>query len=236
MTAYDDILNNSSIPKMKEYRQALVSEQSRGNLVSGNLPAVMDALVKISTENAPENTTKEISKIFINSGRASDPGFVFNTQGTERVLRTVEAGGKIKFFDDFIDLFAFSKSELSESWKRSESVVKKRCIARNIEDLVKKTEINYRTHGDRLHYLVVGRIIVKKVDELKSYPLFLFSCSDLSRRNLSAEIESTGFLNFWLDKNILEDEVSRKIKGFEVSVDDNFSSVINDISQLVTSI
>lgn len=235
MTAYNDLRSNSSAEKLKEYRQSLVSGQSRGNLIGGNLPSAMDVMIKAETVNA-DDSVKEIAKLFIKSGRSNDPGFVFDRNGTERVLRTIEAGGKIKFFDDFLNLYAFSKEETSNLWRDSTDTIKKRSIARNIEDLVKKTEVNYRTHGDRLHYLVVGRVVVKQSGETKNYPLFLFSCTDLNRRNLSAEVESTGFLNFWLDKNILEDEVSRKIKGFEISVDDSFASKINDIAQLISTI
>lgn len=237
MSAYNDFLTKSSIHKFKEHRQALVSERSRGNLLSGNLADAMDASSKTSNSSLFDaNQNLDIDKIFLKKGKADDWGFIFDIRGTEKALKTLTGGGTLKLYEDFVENFRFKDSVKREQWMGSSEAAKKKAMAANINQMIKKTEINYRTHGDRLHYFTVGKITISKKDELLRYPLFLFSCINTDRRNLRVEVETSGFLNFWLDKSILEDEISKKIKGFEVTLDESFPALLNDIAQKLASI
>jgi len=90
--------------------------------------------------------------------------------------------------------------------------------------MIRETNSNYRIYGDRLHYFTVGKItIFKKEDikETKNYPLFLFACSDVDEKKQRIEIETKGFINFWLDKNIFDNEISNKIKGYFTNINEN---------------
>jgi|GEM_PF-1706284 len=237
MPAYNDFLSKSSLDKFKEHRQALVSERSRGNLLSGNLAEAMDVASKASNAVVlDDDQSLDIDKIFLKKGKADDWGFIFDIHGTEKALKTLTSGGLLKLYDDFVSDFRFKDATKRDQWANTAELAKKRAMTANINQMIKKTEVNYRTHGDRLHYFTVGRITVTKKDEILRYPLFLFSCINTDKRNLSVEVETSGFLNFWLDKSILEDEISKKIKGFEVTLDESFPSLLNDIAQKLSSI
>ena len=237
MSAYNDFLSKSSIHKFKEHRQALVSERSRGNLLSGNLAEAMDVATKLANASLFDNNqTADIDKIFLKKGKADDWGFIFDIHGTEKALRNLTSGGRLKLYEDFAQHFRFRDITKREQWLATSEPAKKKAMAANINQMVKRTEVNYRTHGDRLHYFTVGQITTKHKGETFRYPLFLFSCINTDKKTLSAEVETSGFLNFWLDKSILEDEISKKLKGFEVTLDESFPSLLNDIAQKLRSI
>lgn len=237
MSAYNDFLSKSSIHKFKEHRQALVSERSRGNLLSGNLAEAMDVATKLTNASLFDNNqTADIDKIFLKKGKADDWGFIFDIHGTEKALRNLTSGGRLKLYEDFAQHFRFRDTTKREQWLATSEPAKKKAMAANINQMVKRTEVNYRTHGDRLHYFTVGQITTKHKGETFRYPLFLFSCINTDKKTLSAEVETSGFLNFWLDKSILEDEISKKLKGFEVTLDESFPSLLNDIAQKLRSI
>ncbi len=237
MSAYTDFLSKSSVSKFKDFRQALVSERSRGNLLSGNLADAMDAAVKVSNALIFEvNQRQDIDKLFLKKGKADDWGFIFDMHGTEKALKYLTGGGALRLYDDFATHFRFKDDAKQEQWLSTSEIAKKKAIAANISQMIKKTEVNYRTHGDRLHYFTVGKVTVWTKDEVARYPLFLFSCTSTNKRTYSVEVETSGFLNFWLDKAVLEYEVSKKIKGFEVALDETFPSVLNDIAQKLSAI
>jgi hypothetical protein len=103
--------------------------------------------------------------------------------------------------------------------EKTSEINKKKVIALNIDWMIKKTNIYYRTLGDRLHYFTVGKITTGfEKGSIKHYPLFLFACSNVDEKKQKIEIETKGFLNFWLDKNILANEISKMIKGICISI------------------
>lgn len=236
MSAFDDILAYHSKEKFKDFRQALVSHK-RGTLSSGTFSESMTVVYdndSIQTSMLDDGISPQIKKIlFLKQGQIQHPGFIFDTAGTDRALSIVASNGRLKLHEEFSNYLKFRSQDDKDAWTQSDRVDKKRCIARNIDDLIKKTDVNYRTHGDRLHYLVAGLVTTRQGKLINRYPLFLFSCSDLNRHTLEAEVESTGFLNFWLDRNLLENTAVTALGGYEINLNEAFPSLINSVASKI---
>lgn len=239
MSAFDEILSHHSKDKFNDFRQALVSHR-KGTLSSGTFATAMSALYETNQQQEnllEESTPKKFSKIvFLKNGHTQQPGFIFDSTGTERALSIIANAGKIKLNEDFSNFLKFTKSDDKEAWLQADRANKKRCIAKNVEDLIKKTDINYRTHGDRLHYFVAGLVTTKDKNQIDHYPLFLFTCSDISKQTLEVEAESTGFLNFWLDRNLLESTAAKALNGYEVNLDESFGSTLNSVAGKIAAL
>lgn len=241
MSAFDEILAYSSKEKFNDFRQSLVAHK-RGTLSSGSLSSSMSVQYENNASQADipqddsqtQNTAPQ--KILLKSGKTPQPGIVFDENGTDRAISIVSNGGKLKLLDEFGDLLKFGNQGDKDNWLGAERKVKKRCLSRNVEELIKKTDINYRTHGDRLHYFVVGLVEIKADAEWSRYPLFLFSCSDINKNSLETEIETTGFLNFWLDKNYLENNLTSSVGGYEINMNEKFASVLNNIAGKINNL
>lgn len=253
MSAYDYILNFSNKSKLNDYRQALVSYK-RGTLSNGKFCEGMSLQYKKDLpesqlplqetiplqETLPKDNKvdeKKPIKIYQQVGSVQNPGLVFSHSGTEKISRTVATGGSINIFEEFSDQIAFLHQEDQHAWVDLSKVEKRKCFSRNIEEMIKKTDINYRTHGDRMHYLVLGLI---KILDIKGnsykYPLYMFSCANLNKNTLIAEIEQEGFINFWLDKNMLEDNLLKINGSFLINLDENFASKMNMVSSKLTKL
>lgn len=142
----------------------------------------------------------------------------------------------IEYLSYFRTHFLFEDEAKAELWDGAGDSIKKRLIAEDIRQMMKKTDIQYRTHGDRLHYFVVGKIVTKDKGERKVYPLFLFSCSNTDQKRLNVEIEQSGFLNFWLDEKILDGEVTKIIGGLEITIDQQLPAKLANIQQRLKKI
>jgi hypothetical protein len=221
MSAFNDFLSRSGLNNFQKFRESLIS--NRGNLSNGKFPKCMDIML---TDD--ENSVDEIFVKKQNS-HSKDGGFVFNTTGTEKALEHIAQNSPLLIYDNFSDHFCFASEEKKELWEKTSEANKKKIIALNIDSMIKKTDINYRTLGDRLHYFIVGKIIRFEKDLIKHYPLFLFACSNVNGKKQKIEIETKGFLNFWLDKNILANEISKIIKGFSVSINEDFNMLLVNI-------
>ena len=82
--------------------------------------------------------------------------------------------------------------------------------------MMKETDVQYRTHGDRLHYLVIGKISFdfqkNFTSEHMTFPLTMFSCQGERKtveKYLTLQVEKTGFINFVLDERMLDSELTK---------------------------
>ena len=116
------------------------------------------------------------------------------------------------------------------AWQQASTSLQKRLIARDIKQMIRKTDIQYRTHGDRLHYLVIGKVSTINQRERKNYPLFLFTCESCDEKKQTAIIETSGFINFWLDQEIYDGEISRQLGQLEINIDDEFTQRIRTLA------
>lgn len=242
MTAYDEILAYNSKGKFNDFRQALV--HARGTLSGGVFGSTMGMQYDDPTteENDELNTDEPIveskipKRIYLKMGRTPQPGVVFDENGTDRALSNISNGGMLKLLEEFGNFLKFSTQEEKDNWLNAERTVKRRCLARNLEELNKKTDIYYRTHGDRLHYFVVGLVSIKVGANTGNFPLFLFPCSEINKNTLEAEVETAGFLNFWLDKNWLENSLLSTLGSYEIHFNDTFASVLNSVTSKINNL
>lgn len=239
-TAYDSILEFSSTKQFGEFRRVLVG--NRGNIASGNLA---NGLTLIFDKNTSVNQTlfddpnqvKMPIGIWQKLGGRNQSGLIFDKSGYTEVTRQVEARGELDL-TSILDKLRFSKDKDSETWSATSDTLRRQLVSKNLNKLKKDTDIQYRTTGDRMHYLTIG--LVKAVDyqdKEAKYPLFLFSCPELDITKLKAAIDQTGFINFWLDKNILGSELAKKRSdNFDITLDADFSSQVNTIAEYINSV
>lgn len=240
-TAYDNILEYSSTKQFGDFRRVLVG--NRGTIASGNLAKGLSLVFDKNQE--PENgllfETSEEKRTPINIvqkiGGYSQPGLLFNKNGYEEVLRQIEVRGELTLVNLF-DKLKFAKDTDEDIWEQATEAVRRRCISKNLNKLIKETQVQYRIHGDRMHYLAIGLVEVETYqDKMEKYPLFLFSCPELDLNKFSAQVDVTGFINFWLDKNIFENEIGkRRNDNFEVTLDNDFANEVNTISQYMNGV
>ena len=240
-TAYDNILEYSSIKQFGDFRRVLVG--GRGTIASGKLTKGMSL---VFDKNTPAQNTSLLDQdvqrrqpinIVQKLGNYGHPGLIFNRNGYDEALRQVEARGEISI-ESFFDKLQFSKDSDATVWESTVDNLKRRCVSKNLDKLMKETQAQYRTHGDRMHYLTIGMVEVETYqDDIERYPLFLFSCSDLDINKFNAQVDRTGFVNFWLDKNIFDDEIGKKRgDNFEITLDSDFAGEVNTISQYMNGI
>jgi hypothetical protein len=240
-SAYDSILEYSGIKQFGDFRRVLVG--NRGTIANGNLVKGMSLVFDKKNQSENEslfddlNEEKEPINIVQKLGGRPHPGLLFDKSGYEEVMRQVESRGEISLMH-LIDKLKFLQESDEEIWQKASETVKRRCLSRNIDKLLKDTKPLYRMYGDNMHYLTVGLVEVETYQAVtERYPLFLFSCPDLDIKKLSAKIDTTGFMNFWLDKNIFENEIGRKRNNnFEVTLDNSFASQINTFSTYMNGI
>lgn len=237
MPAYDEILSFSSKTRFNDFRQSLVAHK-KGMLSNGAFPRAMSIVyLNGGQDDIFQEGPKEPGKIFLRNGNVQSSGIVLDKNGTDRAISVLTANGTLKLLEDYSGMFRFVNPSDKETWGSATKLSVKRCISRNIEEMIKKTEINYRTHGDRLHYFVSGLVeIVESTGNTLYYPLFLFSCSELNKNTLRAEIEQTGFANFWLDKNVLSGLIASTLGNFEISLDDEFTTKLNMMSSKINNL
>ena len=221
MPALDDILTRLEPGQsLLDYRKKLISSRG-GTICDGKLPEA------VTCTTIPVNGTRKISKIFLTrtsgNSKRQIPGFVFNADATSSIISKVSNNSPLRLFEDFYDKLLFDSPEKAELWEQTAVSLKKNKIKENIQRLVKETDLQYRSHGDRLHYLVVGKIITEAEKtggiEKLSYPLLCFKCEDISINSLSAEISDTGFVNFVVDDRMFDKEITGTVGSMEVEMD-----------------
>ncbi len=240
-TAYDNILEYSSIKQFGEFRRVLVGNRgtiANGNLVKG-LSLVFDKPRQADNASLFEETDKpkEPINIIQKLGGRPQPGLVFDKNGYEEVMRQIESRGEVSLMN-IIDKLKFTTESDENAWSQATETAKKRCLSRNLDKLIKDTKPIYRMYGDNMHYLTVGLVeVVTYQNETERYPLFLFSCPELDLKKLSLKVDSSGFMNFWLDKNIFENEIGKKRNNnFEVSLGNAFAGELNTFSAYTNNI
>lgn len=250
MAAYEELTQLISKDDIIKSHKDLIIKS--GNFASGKLCEYMDLSAKSGRANTvfvyedeEEDDATEpsrIGKLFIrkHDTKTQDFGFVFTKTGTEKLVRNIATGGLIKIYDDFRDDFNFIDDKKAELWSKASDYSKRNLIAKDITAMNNKTRMQYYTHGDRLHYLVIGKVVIMRESggkfEREVYPLSLFSVQKSEPKTQRLEIESAGFYNFYLDENILDGEITRLLGTNEISIDGNLGSVLTKIQLRLANI
>ena len=250
MAAYEELAELISKEDIVKAHKDLIMRG--GTFASGKLCEYMDLSARsnrsktvfVFDDEEEEEATESsrIGKLFMRKydTKTQDFGFVFKKTGTERLIRNIAAGSPIKIYDDFRDDFNFVDDKKTELWNKASEYTKRNLIAKDIMSMNNKTRIQYRTHGDRLHYLVIGKVVIMRQSgdkfEREVYPLSLFSVQKSDPKIQRLEIESSGFYNFYLDENILDGEITRLLKTNEISIDGNLGSVLTKIQLKLSNI
>lgn len=247
MAAFDEIINKNGSDNLISYRKVLVSPT--GSLISGSIPEYMDltsrsrnrTLFDISSQEEADETTRpeQLGALFIKKpGRATrDYGFVFDKDGTEKIMREIIAGNPLRISKDFLFHFRFENDRKAELWRAAKDTTKKRLIAYDLTQLKKKTDIQYRIHGSRLHYLTLGKVTATILEQSKSqrmsFPLFLFDCVHTDHLKQIAEIEQSGFVNFSLDEKYFNSEIQKITGGLTIDADSTLPTRLNSIKSKI---
>ena len=222
MGAYDELIKMKGDDFVEAKRKELISP--RGSILNGRLISHMDLAEPRYGQNY-----RLISRKYTNSQTSAgyaDVGFVFNESGTAQAIKDITVGnGIINLYANYADKLLFDSEGKAQRWAEEKN--KRPYISRAVDALMRQTDIQYRVHGDRLHYFVLGKISFDargKFGELEHmvFPLFLFSCqgdTKTIRKTLSMEVEQSGFINFPVDEKYLEGELSKCIGGVEVALD-----------------
>jgi len=240
VTAYDSILEYSNTKQFGEFRRVLVG--NRGSIASGNLAS---GLSLTFDKNTPDNQTvfevddkaKEPIGVWQRLGSRNQPGLIFDKNGYDEVVRQVEARSELSLAN-LINKLRFTTQKDTDAWDKLPDATKRRLISRNLDKLNKETDAQYRTMGDRMHYLTIGLVeVVDYQEKTANYPLFLFSCPDLDLNKFNATVDQTGFINFWLDKNFFGNEIGRKrSNNFEITLDADFANQVNTVSEYMNAV
>lgn len=233
MAAFDEIIKKNGSEGLINYRKTLVS--SKGSLVSGIIPEYMDLTTRsrnraiidaLSGDEVSETTSPEqLGALFIKKpGKSTrDYGFVFDRDGTEKIIRELIAGNRLQISKDFASNFRFENEKKAELWHAAKDTTKRRLIAYDLAQLKKKTDMQYRTHGSRLHYLTLGKVTATVIEKSKSqrmsFPLFLFDCIRTDNLKQTVEIEQSGFVNFSLDEKYFNSEIQKITGGLSIDAD-----------------
>lgn len=247
MAAFDEIIEKNGSENLVTYRKALVSQT--GSLISGVIPEYMDLTSRsrnrtvfnmLNDEEADETTSPDqLGALFIKKpGKSTrDYGFVFNTEGTERIIRELVAGNALRISKDFLSCFRFENEQKAELWYAAKDATKRRLVSYDLIQLKKKTDIQYRTHGSRLHYLTLGKITATVIEQSKSqrmsFPLFLFDCIRTDHLKQTIEVEQSGFLNFSLDEKYFDSEIKRIVGGLTIDADTTLPTKLNTIKNRI---
>lgn len=249
-SAYDNILSYGNLKQFAEYRRVLVG--NRGSMGSGKMATSMVLTysrkrarlddVTIDNQNSlalfsGEDNDREPTDVNLDVGASRKmPGLIFKKEAYSEILAQVLARQEVRI-GSLLDTLYFSKTGDEQKWQDLSAKVKERLVARNLDRLNKETNTNYRIYGERMHYLTVGRVLTRdEHDVTYNYPLLLFSCSKVDEQKLIVNVDTTGFLNFWIDKNILQDYLSKKLHdNFEVPLNPDLASSLNSLSTEINS-
>lgn len=211
MSAYDELTSQLTQESLDCFRKKLISP--RGMIVSGKLCEYMDLSSRVrnnsvfdldeSNDDEPESST-QVNKIFMrrNTSKTQNSGFVFDEGGTQKIIQKVINSSDLKILD-LKDNFLFINEQKKELWNGVSEARKKNLIFKNIYKMKKDTDVQYRIHGSRLHFLVVGKVSFTKNSGNKTehlaFPMFLFECSETREKECVVSVDQSGFMNFTID-------------------------------------
>lgn len=244
MAAFDEIINKNGSDNLISYRKALISP--KGSIISGLIPEYMGLTTRSRNRSSFDALSEDeatspdqLGALFIKKpGKESrDYGFVFDKEGTQKIIRELNAGNDIQLFNDFSSNFRFENERKAELWNAANDTTKKRLIANDLRQLKKKTDIQYRVHGSRLHYLTLGKITATILEQSKSqrmsFPLFLFDCVHLDEQKHTVKIEQSGFINFSLDDKYFNSEIQKITDGLMIDIDPTLPTQLNSIKSKI---
>jgi hypothetical protein len=245
MGAIDKLRDSVPNGFMLEKKKELISKS--GTIINGNIPEYMRLSKKVVTvfagdsdEEDEESTVEtksdirslDMAKEKSSSGRSGGHGFVFNNKGTEEIIArlTASPNGDLRIYDDLCDKLLFLNEKDSELWVGYDR--KRSIMSKSTQAMMKETEIQYRTHGSRLHYLVIGKVVCdyRKTNiktERMVFPLAMFECEGEKQsiiKNIQVEVEKSGFLNFVLDEEILDGELAKINGGNSIEINGELPS------------
>ena len=218
------------LPNIPPHTLALNQQTTTDSILQ---PEIISSSEELITYSEPENNRDPIKQIFISRERGSgDYGFVWTPAGSEKIITSLsrEINRQQLHLAELASEFYFMDLDKATAWHQASASLQKRLIARDIKQMIRKTDIQYRTHGDRLHYLVIGKVATTTARECKNYPLFLFACEHCDEKKQTATIETSGFVNFWLDQEIYDGEISRQLGQLEIDIDHDFTNKIQALA------
>lgn len=211
MSAYDELTSQLTQESLDGFRKKLISP--RGMIMSGKLCEYMDLSSRVrnysffdldeANDDEPESSM-QVNKIFIrkNASKTQNSGFVFDAEGTQKIIQKVINSSDLKILD-LKDNFLFADERKKELWDGISENRKKNLIFKNIYKMKKDTDMQYRIHGSRLHYLVIGKITFTKDSGSKTehlaFPMFMFECSETREKECAVSVDQAGFMNFTID-------------------------------------
>ena len=239
MSAFDELIRKNGSDNLDTYHKNLVSQ--KGSLICGSIPEYMDltsrsrnrVIIDVSSEELANSSTNpdNLGALFIKKGKLSrDYGFVFDIDGTERIIRELISGNELQL-TQLSQYLIFENEQKRNLWLSASDATKRRLLSQDLYQLKKKTDMQYRIHGSRLHYLTIGKVTATIVDSSKSeimtFPLFLFDCQHIDNIKRTAYIEQSGFVNFSLDERYLKSEIQKITNGVSIIADSNLPSKLN---------
>lgn len=242
--AYDNLLSFSSLAHFTEYRRTLIGD--KGTIANGKMPTSMmmtyyrpatERQLEFNVDSSTERQPKELLESSAGSRRV--PGLIFRKESYNEILRQILARQEVDL-SSVKDGFFFSRSSDETVWSGLSDREKESLIAKNLTLLNKETATNYRIYGERLHYLTIGSVKVRRMknnrEEILEFPLLLFACEEIDERRLKAKIDTSGFINFWLDKNIFDNLIDKKLHNYEINLDGNLTSLINNLTTEINNL
>lgn len=223
-TAFQELLTHTGLEEFKKYREALINKAgsfANGYFIQYNMGLRLDGI-----------NSDKIKRIIVkkqSGGEDQNSGFCFNNDGTTKAIERIIRGDSISLFE-FSDFFLFDDKTDQDMWKATKDTDKRRLIAQTLTTYKKKTDVQYRTLGDRCHYFVIGRVVIKEKNESDCYPLFLFPLECDEKKQI-VKIDRTGFGNFWVDKNRLQNAIYKDKTDFETTIDDQFIGKLRGIKK-----
>ena len=251
MSAYDELIGQLTPESLESFRKKLISP--RGMIMSGKLCEYMDLSSRTrnysvfdtedSEDDEPESST-QVNKIFIrkNGSKTQNSGFVFDGEGTEKIIQKVINSSELKLLD-LQNNFLFEDERKKELWDNISENKKKNLIFKNIYKMKKDTDMQYRIHGSRLHYLVIGKITFTKESGNKTehfaFPMFMFECSETREKECAVSIDQVGFMNFTIDDPKFFNGALKEWEGFEeneITINNSLAIKLNSLKEYVRKI
>lgn len=242
-TAYDSILSFSDTTKFNEYRHALITD--RGTIANGKLPISM-ILTYCTPAARPglfdtDSTHERIPKELLEAGSTSKrlPGLIFRKDFFDEIIRQIIARQEINL-DSVKNGLLLTRTADENTWNTLTDRDKVKLIAKNLALLNKETNTNYRIYGERLHYLTIGKVKIRTMrqnrEEVAYYPLFLFVCEEVDEHHLKIKVDTAGFVNFWLDKNCLDNFFYKKWHHYEINLNNDIACTINNLAAEINNL
>lgn len=240
MGAIDFILQNVDKSYLKEKKKQLISP--RGSIINGKIQQSMNLQKKVTSifADSEEDTSEEEVQIATEirgiSMVGGKHGFIFNAKGTDKIMTKLSSSvnNELRLYDDFCEDLLFSNERNTELWLESNK--QRSVMAKNIQAMMKETDVQYRTHGSRLHYLTIGKVSFDYTKGYKTermdFPLLMFECEgDRSyiEKHLCIGVEKSGFINFVLDERMLDGELAKINKGNTIALDGDLPAKLSEM-------